>query len=151
LVTTDAGTTLDTSMSTYESCNATKCTVNSASLTNYGIPSISPTSNLVKTVRLKALVLNEVAAMSSTNMHLHSFTLTLVNPCLTTTLIAQNLADMATSIKLATVVTSVAYTFKDVASNTYGNNDGYTLCGPRGYVITGSPVTTLSAAAGTST
>lgn len=44
---------------------------------------------------------------------------------------------MTTTVKLGSFI-SETYSIKDSASSEYGNKDGFTLCGPRTYSLTGS-------------
>jgi len=58
------------------------------------------------------------------------FTLTVINPCLTTTWVARTI-----NVPPISVMTTyeVDLTIFDKASSDYGNQDGTSLCGPRTY------------------
>lgn len=68
------------------------------------------------------------------------FTVVWANACSLTTFDATTftVAQMTTYVTSPTnpVVTQLK-TFKDTASTTYGNNDGFTLCSPRTYIFSG--------------
>ena len=68
------------------------------------------------------------------------FTVIWANACSSTTFDATTFAvtPMTTYVTSPTSpVVSQLKTFKDTASTTYGNNDGFTFCSPRTYVFSG--------------
>ena len=87
-----------------------------------------------KTIRYKAFLNDDAVTSLGT-----SFTLTLVDPCLTSTMTTETWPDMTTTVKVATGAVSITKNgIKDAASTTYANNDGLTLCGNRKYTISGT-------------
>jgi hypothetical protein len=91
-------------------------------------------------------------AASTFVVETYQFMLRVINPCFnfaalacttchTQAIITSTIDDMSSSVLLASQPIKKIFTaFKDYASNTYGNNDGYTLCGARTY--TPPPTTT---------
>jgi hypothetical protein len=78
-----------------------------------------------------------------------TFTITVLDPCLTTTLIQPTLAllDMTTSVFVASgPVTQQVGVFKDQVSVSYGDSTGTQYCSARQYSIT-SVINTLATAA----
>jgi hypothetical protein len=79
-----------------------------------------PSANYVRTLRIKSRVNDGVSADSNKNTHIMTFTITFVNPCLTTTLnTGLTFTDMTASVLVARI--SAAYKVTDSASTSNGN------------------------------
>ena len=88
--------------------------------------------------------------INSASVHSHSFTITIIDFCKTSTLTSRTIADITTTALLGTAV-DVDGTVKDAISTSHGNNDGLTKCGARTYALSGNNSSLVTLATTTAT